>query len=263
MTNNFSNGASYLLKGFRLLKRPRVLPLVLIPVLLNIALFYLGIDYLYDSFDQWLNGLLNRIPDWLSFIKWLLWPLFSLFILLLLAYGFTFIANLIGSPFYGLIAEQVEIIATGKSTDIPLTLKSILSIALQSIGREVQKLVQYLLWLIPLLILSVISLIITPLATIMPFIWFLFGAWMLAVQYIDYAYDNNQINFSSLKADLKSDRTAALGFGAITTLASMIPLLNILTIPAAVCGGTLFYVDRLATNNTPTKSNQTTALKEG
>ncbi|HCX27227.1 MAG TPA: sulfate transporter CysZ, partial [Cellvibrionales bacterium] len=35
MINHFSNGASYLLQGFRLLKQPRILPFVIIPLLLN------------------------------------------------------------------------------------------------------------------------------------------------------------------------------------------------------------------------------------
>ena len=53
-----------------------------------------------------------------------------------------------------------------------------------------------------------------------------------------------------LKKDLKSDRATALGFGAATTLSAMVPLLNIIAIPAAVCGGTAFYVERLK-NKTP------------
>ena len=69
-------------------------------------------------------------------------------------------------------------------------------------------------------------------------------------QYTDYSYDNHQIGFKVLKKDLKSDRATALGFGAATTLSAMVPLLNIIAIPAAVCGGTAFYVERLK-NKTP------------
>jgi CysZ protein len=70
---------------------------------------------------------------------------------------------------------------------------------------------------------------------------------MLAIQYVDYSYDNHQISFKQLKKDLKSDRLTALGFGTATTLMSMIPLLNLIAIPAAVCGGTVFYLERLQT----------------
>jgi len=245
MINHFSNGASYLLQGFRLLKQPRILPFVIIPLLLNIALFYFSIAFLYANFELWLNGLLDRIPAWLSFIKWLLWPLFIGIILLIVAYGFTFAATLIGSPFYGLLAEQTEKVITGEATDSNTGVLAILTLIPSALMREIKKLLHYFFWLIPLLILSLLSLLIPLLAPFMSFIWFIFGAWMLAIQYADYSYDNHQIGFKVLKQDLKSDRATALGFGAATMLSTMIPLLNIIAIPAAVCGGTVFYLERL------------------
>ena len=250
MMNNFSIGAGYLFKGFKLLKEPRILPFVIIPLVLNLLLFYFSLSYLYQSFDFWLNGLLEQIPDWLSFIKWLLWPLFAAMSLLFIVYGFTFVANLIGSPFYGLLAEQTETVIAGKPVETPSGLLVLLALAPKAVIREIQKLLQYFFWLIPILLLSLFSFFIPPLATLMPFVWFTFGAWMLAIQYVDYSYDNHQIKFRQLKKDLNSDRVTALGFGATTTFMSMIPLLNLITIPAAVCGGTAFYLDRLQTKNT-------------
>ncbi len=178
-----------------------------------------------------------------------MWPLFTLLILLLIAYGFSFVANLIGSPFYGLMAEQVELLLTDQPPEEALTMMGLLAMIPKAILRELQKLLQYVLWVIPILLLSLLSLLLAPLATLMPFIWFAFGAWMLSIQYLDYAYDNHGISFKTLKTDLKNDRNTALGFGSITTLASMIPLLNLFAIPAAVCGGTAFYVERMAEKN--------------
>lgn len=242
MSGSFSSGAGYLFEGFALLKRPRILPFVIIPLLLNGVIFYFGFNALYETFNQWLDGFMTGLPDWLSFIHWLLWPLFYLLMILLLAYGFTFAANLIGSPFYGLMAEQVELIARGKAADIPLTFRGILALIPKAIGREIQKLWYYASRAIPLLLLSLISLLITPLATLMPMLWFLFGAWMLAIQYIDYSFDNHQINFSTMRKELSANRMPILGFGSLTTFASMIPVFNIIVIPAAVCGGTLLFV---------------------
>lgn len=245
--NQFSNGAGYFLKGLKLLKQPRILPFVIIPLILNLLLFYFSLSYLYQSFELWLNGFIDGIPDWLSFIKWLLWPLFAVMTLLLIAYGFTFAANLIGSPFYGLLAEQTEKVIIKTTAASPTNFAAILALIPRALMREIRKLLQYIVWLIPLFILSLLAFFIPPLATIMPFLWFIFGAWMLAIQYVDYSYDNHQISFKQLKKDLKSDRLTALGFGTATTLMSMIPLLNLIAIPAAVCGGTVFYLERLQT----------------
>ncbi|NNL56727.1 MAG: sulfate transporter CysZ [Pseudomonadales bacterium] len=239
-----SSGAGYLLRGFALLKHKRILPFVIAPLLINIALFYFGLGYLYEWFTGWLTPFMDRIPAWLAFVEWLLTALFYLAALLLVAFGFTFVANLVGSPFYGLMAEQVELIQLGSTNSTAFSGLALLRSVPGAIARELKKLVYYLLHALPILLLSLAALVITPLATLMPFIWFWFGAKMLALEYIDYAYDNNQLAFSTLRADLKAHKHSRFGFGAITTLASMIPVLNILTIPAAVCGGTLFYLER-------------------
>lgn len=31
--------------------------------------------------------------------------------------------------------------------------------------------------------------------TVVPVVWFLFGAWMLAIQYCDYPFDNHKVGF--------------------------------------------------------------------
>ena len=98
--------------------------------------------------------------------------------------------------------------------------------------------VQYLPRAIGLLILSLIpglNLIATPL-------WLLFGVWMMAVQYIDYPCDNNKVSWDEMLAWLRAKRWQSLGFGGITYVALLIPFVNILMMPAAVAGATLFWV---------------------
>lgn len=247
--NNFQNdikkGASYFLAGLKLLRHPRIVPFVIIPIVVNILIFYFGISYALDAFNDWLSGWLNNIPEFFSFIGSLLRFLFITAAIVLAAFTFTMLANLIGSPFYGLMAEQVCRISNNAIAESDLSFNGILKLTLRTFARETQKILYYLARLLPLLLLWLI-LSFTPLAGIMPFIWFIFGAKMLAIQYIDYAYDNNGILFSKLKKDLNADKWGSFGFGSATTLASMIPLFNIIAVPASVCGGTLFYIERLS-----------------
>ncbi len=248
MFEQFSAGARYLLTGLRLLRHRQTLPFVIGPILINVLLFYFGLSWLSDSFGAWLDGMMAAIPEWLSFIRNILWVLFIALLLIAVAYSFTFVATLIGAPFYGLLSEQVQLILSGSAHDSELSFKRLVAIAGRSVLREIQKMLHYLRWVIPLLLLSLLSLIIAPLAPLMPFIWFGFGAWMLAIEYVDYAYDNNERSFSEVRAGLAAQRGTALGFGSITTLASMVPLLNIIVVPAAVCGGTALYCEKLAAN---------------
>jgi len=241
---NFYSGINYLWRGFATLKNKHILPFVVVPVLINIALFYFGLSYLYELGDGWLASFIASTPAWLSFIEWLFKAVFYVAAALLVAFGFTFAATLIGSPFYGLMAEQVERINNSQTSTEALTITALIKIVPRTLIRELQKLLYYVLRLLPLALLSLLSLVITPLATIMPFIWFWFGAKMLTIQYVDYAYDNNGLSFKAMRKDLKKRKRAGLGFGSVTTVVSMMPLINIVAIPAAVCGGTLFYLEQ-------------------
>jgi len=68
---------------------------------------------------------------------------------------------------------------------------------------------------------------------------------MMSVQYTDYAADNNGISFSELRRRLGGDRINSFGFGLAVYLMMLIPLLNLVLIPAAVAGGTVLWVERL------------------
>jgi CysZ protein len=108
----------------------------------------------------------------------------------------------------------------------------------RTLKRELRKLSYFLPRAIGLLILSLIpglNLIATPL-------WLLFGVWMMAVQYIDYPCDNNKVSWDDMLAWLRAKRWQSLGFGGITYVALLIPFVNILMMPAAVAGATLFWV---------------------
>ena len=74
-------------------------------------------------------------------------------------------------------------------------------------------------------------------------LWFLLTAWMLAVQYADYPSDNHKVPFATMRDALKQRRLTSLGFGALISACTMIPLLNLVTMPVAVCGATAMWVD--------------------
>ena len=60
---NFYSGINYLWRGFATLKNKHILPFVVVPVLINIALFYFGLSYLYELFDGWLASFIASTPS--------------------------------------------------------------------------------------------------------------------------------------------------------------------------------------------------------
>jgi CysZ protein len=238
MAGNPLRGSQYLLRGIKMLAEPGLRPFVIAPLLINTLLFSLAIYLLSQYFSGWIDSWLAVIPDWLGFLDWLLWPLFALLIALGVYFSFALFANVIAAPFNGLLAERVEQRQRGiKPTDNGW--KGLLATIPRALLREMAKWAYYLPRLLLLLVLSFVPLI-------GPLLWFLFGAWMMAIQFCDYPMDNNRVTFGQMKQLLKQQRLSALGFGGLVSLAMLVPVLNLLIMPAAVIGATLFWVEEYA-----------------
>ena len=172
-------------------------------------------------------------------MNWLIWPLLVFAGALFTGYLFTAVAILIASPFNGLLAEKAEEIITGVPVQGPEGFRGAVMLFPRSIARELRKFLYYLPLLLVVLVLSWF------LTAIAPALWLLLGAWMMAVQYVDYPMDNHQTSFEQLKRALRQRRLSSLGFGLAVAAVSGIPVLNFFVVPAAVCGATLFWCEEL------------------
>jgi CysZ protein len=68
---------------------------------------------------------------------------------------------------------------------------------------------------------------------------------MMVIQYCDYPMDNHQRSFSSMIKLIKINRLTSSGFGAGVMIGTMIPVVNFIIMPAAVCGATAYWTDEL------------------
>jgi CysZ protein len=242
MANNPLSGTGYLLRGLNLITRPGLRRFVLIPLLINILIFSLLIWLGVDQFELLMDRFLPADDGWLAWLRWLLWPLFAIALLLVVFYTFTVIANLLAAPFNGLLAEQVERHLGGEIPNQPGGLKQLVKDLLPSLLSEVRKAGYFLLRAIPLLILFLIP----GLNIAAPFLWLLFSAWFLALEYGDYPMANHGLSFAEQRQRLRQTRFTALAFGGGLTLLMMVPILNFVAMPAAVAGATVFWKERLA-----------------
>ena len=239
--NSMGNGVGYFTRGVRLLRHPKLAPFVFIPLMVNIGIFggfiYYGFGFLSDTLNDWVAA----IPLWLAWLSWFVSPLAVLTLALVTGYLFTAVAILIASPFNSLLAEKAEEVITGEAVAGAGSIAAALVTFPLAIAQELKKFAYYLLLLLVVLILSWIP----PISVVAPVLWFLFGAWTMAIQYADYPMDNHEINFSTVRARLKSKPLSSLGFGGAVALATGIPLLNFFVVPSAVCGATIFWCEEL------------------
>ena len=239
MANNPFTGAGYLIQGFQLITRPKLRRFVIIPLLVNIVLFA---GFVYSMFlgTGWLDEQLQaRLPDWLDWLSFLLWPVFFLCSLLIMLFGFTIVGNLISAPFNGLLAEAVE----HHLTDQPLRTESGWSAIggelIRTIRSELRKLMYIVMWAIPCLILLLIPLV----NTVGSLLWLAFGAWMMAIQFADYPMGNHGLTFPDQRKLLAKRRLTSLGFGAAVMMCMVVPVVNFVVMPASVAGATVMWVE--------------------
>lgn len=233
----FSQGFKYLLSGFKLILKPGIRLYVLIPLLINTLLFAGAIVYGANALGGLIDGLLTQW-QWLEWLTWLLWPIFIIVALTIVFFCFSIIANLVGAPFNGFLAGAVERTITGQEIQSgnDQSLPQIITVAIKS---EFQKFLYIIVRALPLLILFIIPMV----NVAAPLIWFLFGAWMLTIEYGDYPMGNHDIVFKQQREKFASNRQLAFGFGTGVMLLTMIPVINFLAMPVSVAGATRMYVE--------------------
>jgi CysZ protein len=245
-SNNPLSGFNYLLKAIPLASKPGIKRFVFIPLLINIFVFVIalavGIHYFSVFMDDMLDfsGLWIWVQNLLNFIKPLLWMVFFSAYLILVFFGFSILANIIAAPFNSLLAEATEKYLTGKAINENTDMKQLLKDIFPLIIMEIRKLIYFIIRAIPLLILFVIPFT----APIAPILWFLFSAWMMSLQYMDYPMGNHKIDFSQQQKLQKQKRFFSMGYGSGVLIATMIPVLNFLIIPLAVISATQIWVEK-------------------
>lgn len=242
MTGSASQGTRYLLRGAQMLTHPSLRLFVLVPLIVNIVIFGTLLTLGYGYVAELMDWLLGKLPGWLGFIEWILWPLIAFTTLLISGYLFSAVAMIIASPFNGLLAEKAEELITGRKVDGPEGLGAALMLVPRGIVRELLKLAYY----VPIALLVLLLSVIPGFNALAPALWFLLGAWMMSIQYVDYPMDNHELGFRDVKEAVRSRRLCSLGFGGMVALCSGIPLLNFFVMPAAVVGATLLWCEQLS-----------------
>lgn len=230
------NGLAYLARGLKLIQTKGLKRFVLIPIAINFLLFGAAVYWLTVTTQAWTERFMDWLPSYFQWLEYLIYPLLVIFILAMFYFLFTSVTNLIAAPFNGLLSEKVERYESGKTVsdegvaglikDIPRTL-----------GREFQKMWYFLPRALGFFLLSLL------LPVIGQIIWFLWISWMMAIQYLDYPFDNHKLPFTRMRFELRAQKGKSLSFGFGIIVLTMIPLINLIVMPLAVAGATALWVD--------------------
>jgi CysZ protein len=241
MVDDFSRGVGALLKGFGLMLRPGLKRYAALPFAINFVvfgaiLFFGGHEFAYVV--QWIAA---RLPEWLEWLRWLLWILFGGVALLVVFYCFTILIYIVGFPFNVFLAARADRALNGRPMKGPD------ESFWHGLGADLNSLLQMLryqlFWTILVGVAGLVLLFIPGLNLLLPILWFVFTAWMLALAYSDLALGRRGYRFAMQRRIFSRCRGRVLGFGCATAFMTLFPVLNLLVMPAAVAGAVWLWQD--------------------
>ena len=220
------------------MRQPGVRIYAVIPLLINTVLFASLIWFGYERFSPLVDYMMSGIPAIFNFLRWIIWIIISTFTAIFIFFTFTPIANIVAAPFNALLSEKIEIRLTGKTIGVN---SSFMKMARDSFLSQIRKLVYIIFWSAVLLLISLIPLV----NFAAPFLWVIFGSWLLSLEYLDYPMGNHELNFTRQRQILAERKGLSLGFGSSVMVLTSIPLLNFIVMPVAVAGATVLWVEQL------------------
>ena len=248
MISDTMTGSLMLARGFKLIRKPEVRLYVVMPLLINIALFGGLIWFGYSQFDPLVEWMMDWVPGFLDFLRWIIWIVITSMTAIIVFFTFTPIANLVAAPFNALMSEKVEELLTGQKINSDMSFMALIA---SSMGSQFRKLIYILLWSAGLLLVSLIPVI----NFISPVLWVVFGSWLLSLEYMDYPMGNHDLSFSQQKKKLAERRGLSLGFGGMVMILTSIPVVNFFVMPIAVAGATAMWVEQLHSRSSEITSN--------
>jgi CysZ protein len=235
------NGFEQPFLGLNLLRREkRLRGYVMIPVAINIAVFLLLLALLW-IFRVDLIEVFYVYPDegfWKIALWYLVGVVIFVFIVVLTYFLFTPIGCLLASPFNDALAGRAEQVFEDAPVivEVPFMWRALPKM----LAKETVKLLLALgvavvalgMNLLPV-VGSVLSVAFT--AT--------FGSFVFALEYLDYPMSRYNYRLSDVISAIRANLWRSLGFGGAALLLLLIPLVNLVCIPACVVGGTHLFVD--------------------
>lgn len=232
-------------EGFKLIFRRGIKRYSLGPLMFSLVLYgFLG-AFLLQQFSIFLDWGVEMVPGWLQFLVPVAWLLFALFGLVLVGYSFAIVTMIICSPFHGLLAEKVAVHLGYRTFDEKLTTAVAMRIVKRALQREWTKLLYNFPRMLGILLLAIVLSFVPLVNLLVPVITFLWAAWSMAIQFIDYPADNDQVDFQPMLNAMRKKRSECLWFGGITTFLLSIPVINVIAVPAAVAGATKLWLEQV------------------
>lgn len=227
--------------GF-ILDHPSLLKYIVWPFLINGLVFGSGFFFFLTKLDNLLSFIPKDDSWFWDLLFYVLVVLLTMIFLIVAFYAFTIIGNIVASPFNSALSEKTETLMNCAPVSSSSRVIPFFRDVLHSIGTEIKRLLFFLLWLIPLLLINVIPIV----GPYLYFAWMLFfTCYAVTFSFMDYSLDRRYRSFLRKNQIILSNKAMMLGFGSVGMIMGLIPIVNFFLIPVMVVAGTLMTIDVL------------------
>jgi CysZ protein len=154
--------------------------------------------------------------------------------------GLSLVTSLIAAPFNDALSEAVEEHVTGRP-GLPFSLAILFRDAVRTVLLELVKFALYAVVMGPLFVLSFVVPILGQAVYVV--FGFVFTAVYFSIDYIDWPASRRDRGLRARAAVVRRNFWPMFGFGAGVWFFLIVPIVNLLFMPAAVAGGTLLFLD--------------------
>ncbi len=219
----------------------KLLAYVGLPILINLIIYGIGI-YFFVRFAGTSLDFLSMEIWYEKFFYYLIIGVGIVLILFLAIFTFIALTNILGSPFYELLSRKASKILKTDEAEEKHTVKENILIIWESLAGGVKRVLIFLASQIMLLFISLLPLIG---ATVITIINIMITGWFLAMEFLDFEFERREWTFDHKLQAWKKNRWSLLGFGLGALVGSMIPVFNLIFLPACVVGASLYYKEFL------------------
>jgi CysZ protein len=221
-------------------RNPKLVPYVIIPTIINIALFALSAWLLINNAGEiigwlWEKPVIDGILSYLLLGLWYVVFVLSFLVAIVLSYAVVLLlGGIVASPFHDFLSEQTERILRGVE-ELPESDESYVWGLVRSIGSSAFIALSYAAIMLPILLLNLIpaagSVAATVLGTCV-------SAFFVSLEYTDPTLQRHGVRLRDKLGLIWKHLPLTGSFGLGTSLLLWVPLMNFLCMPIAVIAGT-------------------------
>ncbi len=219
-----------------LFKNPKLWSAALVPAAINITLFLITTTLLFYYHGSILEEVWARPDIWYFIILWWIVRILIIPLFVIVSYFFTLIiGTIIAAPFLTTLSEKTESIFIGHEVKGPTDMAS----NVRGVMTALVYVCVYIVCMIPIFSLNILPFIGSVLSTVLGGI---VSSFFIGLEYTDYVFDRRGYRLKKKFGSVWNEKPLCGGFGLGTSFLLWIPLVNFLTMPIAVIGGTAIAI---------------------